>query len=110
VSDMQNYQTDEKFDVIVFNEVLYYLTLEIAEREFLRYAQFLSPGGLIIVSLKKDEISGMILKLLCKHHERIFGIIFQPQPQVPSWKITYTSQTPAILVSAFRPCDGNAHK
>jgi 2-polyprenyl-3-methyl-5-hydroxy-6-metoxy-1,4-benzoquinol methylase len=103
VADLRSFHSDETFDVIVFNEVLYYLTLESIETEIFRYCQFLSPGGVVIVSLKNDEISRIIHRLLCQRLERIFSTIFQNQPKVPSWKITYTREHPAMLLSVFRP-------
>jgi 2-polyprenyl-3-methyl-5-hydroxy-6-metoxy-1,4-benzoquinol methylase len=108
VSGLEAFQTTEKFDIIVFNEVLYYLKLESIEREINRYVHFPSPDGLMIVSLKNDVLSRMIHKLLCNHHDCIYGIIFQLQPKSPSFKITYGRETPAILTCVFRP-GGKSH-
>jgi SAM-dependent methyltransferase len=48
VADANTYTTADRFDVVVFNETLYYLhdPMELLQR----YAGFLKPGGVIIVS------------------------------------------------------------
>lgn len=48
VGDGNDYTTNDRFDVIVFNETLYYLHDPIAQLR--RYAGFLRPGGILIVS------------------------------------------------------------
>ncbi len=58
VGDANAFQPREKFDVIVFNETLYYLQnpLEVLRR----YAQFLNPGGTILVS---NYVAKQLLKV-----------------------------------------------
>ncbi|RAV98927.1 class I SAM-dependent methyltransferase [Pseudochryseolinea flava] len=51
----EDFTTDEKFDVIIFNEVLYYLDYQ---QTLQRYKDFLKPNGLIIISMYRiPEIS-----------------------------------------------------
>jgi hypothetical protein len=83
--------------------VLYYLNLDCIEYEIERYKGFLTARGLIIISLKKDELSSIIHKAICKKLKFIYGIIYQQQPVSPSFKITENRQTPAILIGVFRP-------
>jgi 2-polyprenyl-3-methyl-5-hydroxy-6-metoxy-1,4-benzoquinol methylase len=45
----EDFQTDQRFDVIVFNEVLYYLRSP--ERVVEQYKRFLAPGGVIVISM-----------------------------------------------------------
>jgi trans-aconitate methyltransferase len=106
VADLRSFKPGDRFDVIVFNEVLYYLSLERMEAEIQRYCQFLGPSGGLIVSLKNDDLSLIIHKLLCKRLERVFGAVFQPQPAVSSWKVTHTRENPPILLTVFRPKKG----
>lgn len=47
-ADAESFRIDKKFDVILFNEVLYYLTAPLDQ--LIRYKEFLSDGGSIIVS------------------------------------------------------------
>jgi len=49
VADCESYAPDEHFDVIVFNEVLCCLVDPLRTVE--RYAGFLNPGGLLLVSM-----------------------------------------------------------
>lgn len=48
-SDAEGFRIDKKFDVILFNETLYYL--EDPLEQLARYREFLSDGGSIIVSV-----------------------------------------------------------
>ncbi|MEO6301103.1 MAG: class I SAM-dependent methyltransferase, partial [Paracoccaceae bacterium] len=45
---------DETWDVIVFNEVLYYLKCEQAAEQVQRYAKNLKPGGIVCISMNDD--------------------------------------------------------
>ncbi|CAB3709341.1 class I SAM-dependent methyltransferase [Paraburkholderia rhynchosiae] len=49
VADVTAFKTSEVFDVIVFNEILYYL--KTPEDHVRRFAQSLAPGGILIVSM-----------------------------------------------------------
>jgi len=48
---VEEYDTDAKFDVIIWNEVLYYLPLHECEASLVKSFRLLSPGGLVIVSM-----------------------------------------------------------
>lgn len=49
VADASTFVSAQKFDAIVFNELLYYL--EKPEADVLRFSRVLAPGGVIIVSM-----------------------------------------------------------
>jgi 2-polyprenyl-3-methyl-5-hydroxy-6-metoxy-1,4-benzoquinol methylase len=49
VGDVATFETSQVFDVIVFNEVLYYLKKP--DEDLRRFARFLAPGGIFIVSV-----------------------------------------------------------
>ena len=53
--DMRTYRPDAKFDTIVFNESLYYVGDPIAELD--RYATFLGPQGIFLVSMHRKPKS-----------------------------------------------------
>lgn len=52
-SDMEKFKTTEKFDVIMFNESIYYAKNPINLLK--RYAHFLKPDGHIIISIYETE-------------------------------------------------------
>jgi 2-polyprenyl-3-methyl-5-hydroxy-6-metoxy-1,4-benzoquinol methylase len=52
-SDVATFVPDEQFDVIVFNEVLYYFSDPVLVLR--HYEQFLKPDGIFIVSMFADE-------------------------------------------------------
>ncbi len=53
VADMNEFVADEQFDVIVFNESIYYLHDLMAG--LLRYEQFLKPDGILLISMHGKE-------------------------------------------------------
>ncbi len=53
-SPLEEFSIDQKFDVILFNEVLYYTTDP--ETHIKRFRNYLSPGGIFLISM--SEISG----------------------------------------------------
>lgn len=48
-ANMENFNPGEKFDIIIFNEVLYYARNP--NRLMARYLEFLNPGGFMIISI-----------------------------------------------------------
>lgn len=54
-ADMRTYQPGSQFDAIVFNESLYYVDDPIAELD--RYATFLKPDGVFLVSMHRKPKS-----------------------------------------------------
>jgi 2-polyprenyl-3-methyl-5-hydroxy-6-metoxy-1,4-benzoquinol methylase len=53
VGDMNEFTTTERFDVIVFNESIYYLHDTAAGLQ--RYEQFLNPDGIVLISMHGKE-------------------------------------------------------
>jgi SAM-dependent methyltransferase len=102
VAQVQNFQPTRQFDVIVFNEVLYYLTLNQVAAAVRHYSRFLSAGGLILVSMKDDEISRMVQAIILRELKFEYGVVYQQKPQSPGWKTVPNRETPAYLVQAFR--------
>jgi 2-polyprenyl-3-methyl-5-hydroxy-6-metoxy-1,4-benzoquinol methylase len=100
---VQDFQPSQQFDVIVFNEVLYYLSLEQVAAVIRRYSRFLSPGGLILVSLKDDEVSRLVQEVASRELKFEYGVLYQQQLQYPCWKTVRNRETPAYLVQALRP-------
>jgi SAM-dependent methyltransferase len=87
----------EPYDVLVFSEVLYYVTVE----EALGEVERLATKQLVIVSMKNDGKSHAILAGLEKKLGWIDSILWQ-QKASPSYRIHISRETPAILVSAFK--------
>lgn len=70
-AEAQNYDPDGTFDVIVFNEMLYYL--EGPEKVVLRLAQSLNPGGAAIVSIHRSPRHQWVWRSLAKHFDTVDG-------------------------------------
>jgi len=60
IGDLQHYKCKEKYDLIVFEESLYYVPF-FRQRLLRRYAQYLWPGGLFVVTIAHpNQFRGMI--------------------------------------------------
>ena len=64
VANVDEWQSDCKFDIIVFNDVLYYLRLPVDTLE--RYQQMLSPGGVMIVAMFRHRNTMVIWKNIAR--------------------------------------------
>lgn len=102
VSELEGFETSRSYDVIVFNEVLYYLTLDQVTDTIRRYSPLLKPGGLILVSLKDHELSRFVLEVVMQHLDSAGGVLYQQQARSPRWKTVRNPEAPAFLVQAFR--------
>jgi predicted TPR repeat methyltransferase len=102
ISDLTIFQPDTAFDAIVFNEVLYYLSLKDAIAQVDRYSRHLSPGGVIAVSTKDDGKSHAIMVELTARFDPVFSTLWQPH-LAPSFKLEANRDRPAFVVAVFRP-------
>ena len=68
-SDMRAFNPAERFDVIVFNESLYYVENPLAELD--RYAGFLTDGGVFLVSMHRKPKSEAIWAGIARQFEMI---------------------------------------
>jgi len=48
--DMNDFRTDKQFDIIIFNEAIYYLK-PMVEKLLIQYVPMLKPNGLLIISM-----------------------------------------------------------
>lgn len=92
-SDMRLYAPDQRFDVIVFNESLYYVEEPIAELR--RYAAFLVGDGLFLVSMHRKPRSEAIWRDIGAAFDMIDRVTVANRAGV-EW-----------MLGAFRPSAGN---
>ncbi|MFO0829771.1 MAG: class I SAM-dependent methyltransferase [Phycisphaerales bacterium] len=102
VASVQEFQPSGNFDVIVFNEILYYVSISEVTTVLRRYCQFLSPGGLIIISLKNHALSRLVQSTAAQELQFVHGVLYQEKYERPTWNITWNSAAPGFLVQAFR--------
>lgn len=91
------------FDVVVFNEVLYYCPVAEAVSELARYSSCLAPGGVVVFSLKDDPKSRAILGASRSAFDVVTSVLFQEQPAGGRWSVRSNRERPAYLVSVARP-------
>lgn len=88
-ADAEDFVTDEKFDVIIFNEVLYYFSDPMAVAR--KYCTWLKPGGLLITSLYAGSDRARAIGRLLK----------KAYPSVDEVEITSNGET--WLIDVFSP-------
>ncbi len=105
VSDLCGYIPEQNmiFDVIVFNEVLYYIDVAEVPFQMRRYAEYLSPNGVLLISLKDDPKSHQILKVMSQEFEWVNGVIMQQKRDEWDYSVRTNAERPANLLGALRP-------
>ena len=101
VARLEDFQPAHSFDVIVFNEVLYYLDIDMAAAQVTRYAEHLDPGGTILVSMKHDSKSGAVFRALLVRFKWLDAILCQEKTEGPDFAISPDSQRPAYLIAVL---------
>jgi 2-polyprenyl-3-methyl-5-hydroxy-6-metoxy-1,4-benzoquinol methylase len=102
VCDIRQFKLSARWDVIVFNEILYYLSpTDEAAEQVRRYAEALSPAGIVIVSMKNDAKSRAIFRLLLKQFELVDALLWQ-QKSSAQFAISIDQECPAFLVVALK--------
>src|SRR4029079_1780208 len=99
--DLREFTSAEKWDAIVFNEVLYYLPCDEALAQVSRYSTMLSPRGIILVSMKDDAKSGTIFHTIAKEFCCIDSILWQRTRNRPRYSTSISRETPATLLCVF---------
>ena len=92
----------EFFDVIVFNEVLYYIPVEQAVKQTVRFSSFLQPQGLICISCLGDAKSQAIFRELRPRFEWVSGFLCQESTGFQS-QLDARSGHPACQNAVLRP-------
>jgi SAM-dependent methyltransferase len=93
----------QQFEVIVFNEVLYYLKVDEAVRQVQRYGQWLAPDGVLCLSMKKQPKSEAIGALLRRRFDWVYGTLLQQQPDRGAFRVRRDPARPAYLIALMRP-------
>jgi 2-polyprenyl-3-methyl-5-hydroxy-6-metoxy-1,4-benzoquinol methylase len=99
---IQDFQINQKFDTIVFNEVLYYLEPKDVFAEINRYREFLSRSGLLLIGMKNDPKSKLINNILSSELFYVDGILYQEKLSEPSYKISESQSHPAYGLSLYK--------
>lgn len=92
------------FDLIVFNEVLYYIpTPQDAAAIVMRYAAWLSPGGAICVSMKNDGKSRAVMREIAQRFTLVDSLLFQEHLERPRYRVRLDRKRPAFLIGLWQP-------
>ncbi len=92
----------DAIDVIVFNEVIYYLpTIKDASDEIARAAKWLGPQGVMCISLKDDPKSHAVLRNIPASLRHITSVIFQEYDDRPRFRIRINRARPAYLIGLY---------
>jgi 2-polyprenyl-3-methyl-5-hydroxy-6-metoxy-1,4-benzoquinol methylase len=91
----------ERFDLVLFNEVLYYLPVEIAVEQVKRFSLMLSPEGMLGVSMYQGAKSKAIFRRLLNHFDWVTGFLYK-ECDHPSYGFSARDPYPSWLVSLLK--------
>jgi 2-polyprenyl-3-methyl-5-hydroxy-6-metoxy-1,4-benzoquinol methylase len=101
VRDIREFDPVGNWDAIVFSEVLSYLSAREAIAEVRRYAEALSPEGIVAISMINDGKSRAIWRALRQEFQWIDGILWQQKEPWPSYRISVSRGRPGYLVGVL---------
>ena len=99
--DIREFDPVGDWDAIVFSEVLSYLSAHEAIAEVRRYAEALSPEGVVAISMINDGKSRAIWRALRQEFQWIDGILWQQKEPWPSYRISVSRGHPGYLVGVL---------
>jgi SAM-dependent methyltransferase len=99
--DIREFDPVGNWDAIVFSEVLSYLSAHEAIAEVRRYAEALSPEGVVAISMINDGKSRAIWRALRQEFQWIDGILWQQKEPWPSYRISVSRGRPGYLVGVL---------
>ena len=102
VARLEDYKPVAEFDVIVLNEVLYYLPVTSAIAELVRYCKHLAPDGVLIVSMKDSPKSKAIFVACKKSFSWVNGILYQEKIEGPEYALRFDSKRPGYLIGVLK--------
>jgi len=74
-TDMHDFTTSERFDAVVFNESLYYY--DDAIRGLARYAKFLAPDGVLLVSMHTKERTERLWDRIAERYDVVDAVTIE---------------------------------
>ncbi len=83
-TDMHDFTTSERFDAVVFNESLYYY--DDAVRGLARYAEFLAPHGVLLISMHTKERTERLWDCIAERYSIIDSVMIENRRRV-QWTI-----------------------
>jgi len=104
--DIREFDPVGDWDAIVFSEVLSHLSAHEAIVEVRRYAEALSPEGVVAISMMNDGKSRAIWRALRQEFRWIDGILWQQKEPWLSYRISVSRERPGYLVGVL----GSRHK
>ena len=104
-ADLRRFRPDEadRFDAIVFNEVLKYFDVDEAVQLVEHYSRWLAEDGVLFVNLTDDPKCEAIFQRLEKRFQWVYGTIYQQRPDRPAYRLTPDRANPAYLAGILKP-------
>lgn len=104
-SSLQTYTPPPQttFDVIAFNEVLYFLDVQEVSIQLKRFCRNLDHDGVMVVTMKDDPKSHAIFRKLTQEFDWMGGTLFQECGRRPHFRIKINPKAPGYVVGLLRP-------
>jgi 2-polyprenyl-3-methyl-5-hydroxy-6-metoxy-1,4-benzoquinol methylase len=85
--DARTYRTDKKFDIIIFNEFLYYLKEKEYQILLKKYCTYLKEGGIFIISTFSKEPSTKAIWKYLKKNFTLIDYVLITNRYGTSWRV-----------------------
>ena len=100
-SRLEDYTPEVPQDVIVLNEVLYYLSADDARQETKRLSEHLGENGILIISMKSNPKSKAIFSKIKLDLQWVNGVLYQEKLTHPEFNTRKDTKRPAYLIGVF---------
>ncbi|MCU1276508.1 MAG: NodS family protein, partial [bacterium] len=85
VADFTTWQTDERYDVIIFNESIYYAPDPL--QQLARYAAMLHDGGALVLSMVQSSMNAGIARRIAQRFDTLHSSVVRNE-HGESWKVS----------------------
>ncbi|UCD76425.1 MAG: methyltransferase domain-containing protein [Phycisphaerales bacterium] len=104
-ADLRHFTPEEgdRFNAIVFNEVLKYFDVEEAVGLVERFGEWLAEDGVICITLSADPKCEAIFRRLERCFHWVYGTVYQQRPDKAMYRLTQDRANPAYLTAILRP-------
>lgn len=105
--DLREFKAEdgERYDIIIFSEVLYYLSVQEAKKQVERFSAWLRPNGGLCISMKDDPKSHAIYRGISKKFQHAGSILYQYNRSDLGLRhrIVINQEFPRFVIACFTP-------
>lgn len=100
---VEGFTSEERFDLIVLSEVLYYIDFQTIDVAIRKHARHLTPSGLMCISLYLHPKSRAIQRKLVRLGEYVAGFVYQEKVSMDTHTRYISQERPPFHTFLFKP-------